>query len=159
VTAEGDLGMIQQALERLLRLSASRRVQAKQAAAAGVTLSQPAVVVLRRIDEAGRASLGELARLAEMDAAATGRQVRALEAEGYVSRRASPEDGRVTIVELTPRGASVLGRIAAVLEGHMVDVLGGWSPSDRHRLAVLLTRLVGDLRSVNYRAAADGRPA
>lgn len=159
MATEGDLGLIQQALERLLRLSASRRVQAKQAAAAGVTLSQPAIVVLRRIDESGRASLGELARLAEMDAAATGRQVRALEAAGYVSRRASPADGRVTIVELTPRGASVLSRIAAVLEGHMVDVLDGWSPSDRHRLAVLLTRLVEDLRSVNYRTAADGRPA
>ncbi len=156
---EADLDLIQRSLEQLLRLNASRRVHARQAAAAGLTLSQPAVVLLRRISEKGPIALGDLARLVEMDPAATGRQVRLLEREGLVARRSSRSDARVTLVEATPRGESARQRIATVLEGHMYDVLAGWSEPDRRRLGTLLSRLVTDLRSVHYRAAVDEVPA
>ena len=69
----GDLDRLQRSLERLLRLNASRRVHAKQAAAAGLAISQPGYLLLRRIQEHGPVSLGDLARMTEMDPAAAGR--------------------------------------------------------------------------------------
>jgi DNA-binding MarR family transcriptional regulator len=146
-----DLDLIQRSLEQLLRLNASRRVHAKQAAAAGVVISQPGYLLLRRIQEDGPLSLGDLARLTEMDPAATGRQVRQLEDDGLVARSSSKGDGRVSLVNATVKGATVRRRIAEVLEGHMCDVLDKWSPRDRHQFAILLDRFVGDIRATPYR--------
>ena len=77
---------IECAIERLLRLYASRKVHARRAAAAGVVISQPGFSLLRRLREEGELTLGELARLTQMDPAATGRQIRLLEEEGLVMR-------------------------------------------------------------------------
>lgn len=150
-----ELDAVERALERLLRLSASRKVHARQAAAARVTVSHPGLVLLRRLQEEGPMSLGELARLTDMDPAATGRQVRQLEDDGLVAKATAPYDGRVTVVRVTPKGAEVRRRLAEVGGRHMEDVLGRWSSRDRVTLARLLDRLVDDLRSVHYRASDE----
>lgn len=150
-----DLDGVERALESLFRLNASRKVHALRAAAAGVTLSAPGFVLLRRIQEDGPLSLGELARLTDMDPAATGRQIRQLERDGLVERAPSPGDGRVTNVSVTPEGGEARRRISEVLDRHMEDVLDAWSPADRADLARLLSRLADDLRSVHYRTLAD----
>ena len=141
-------------LERLFRLNASRKVHARQAAAAGVVVSQPGFVLLRRILDQGPLPVGELARLADMDPAATGRQVRQLEQDGLVRRSQSRADGRVTVVRATPRGREVWRRMNEVGAHHMEDVLRTWSQADRAELARLLDKLVDDLRSVHYRDIA-----
>jgi DNA-binding MarR family transcriptional regulator len=148
---------IARALEMLFRLNASRRVHARQAAAAGTAISPPGFVLLRRLDEAGEMSLGELSRLSEMDPAVTGRQIRQLEHDGLVTRATSRADGRVTVVRVTPRGRDVRRRIAKVVDTHMEDALSSWRAADRATLARLLARFVDDLRSVHYRAPADER--
>ena len=155
VPAEGDDDAIQRALEQLLRLNASRKVHARQVAAAGVRISPPGLTLLRRIQEEGPLSLGELARRTEMDPAAAGRQIRQLEDDGFVRRGPSAEDGRVTVVAVTPAGREARRRIGEVIGSHMEGVLAAWSPGDRAALARLLTRLVDDLRSAHYRALVD----
>jgi DNA-binding MarR family transcriptional regulator len=150
---------VERALETLFRLNASRKVHARRAAAAGVVISQPGFVLLRRIQEDGPLSLGELARLTDMDPAATGRQIRQLEQDGLVERGPSSADGRVTYVRVTPEGDDVRRRISEVLDQHMEDVLHEWSKADRADLARLLSRLVDDLRSAHYRTVADERIA
>ena len=154
-----DLDAVERALEQLLRLNASRKVHSRRAAAAGVVISQPGYVLLRRLQEDGPLSLGELARLTDMDPAATGRQVRQLERDGLVAKGTSAGDGRVTVVRVTPRGAEVRRRLSVVGGRHMEDVLAGWSATDRSRLATLLSRLVGDLRSVHYRSEVEEEEA
>ncbi|MGH9051354.1 MAG: MarR family winged helix-turn-helix transcriptional regulator [Acidimicrobiia bacterium] len=153
--ADDDLDTVERALEALFRLNASRKVHALRAAAAGVTISAPGFVLLRRIQEDGPLPLGELARRADMDPAATGRQIRQLEQDGLVERVPSPGDGRVTNVSVTPEGGAARRRISEVLDRHMEDVLDAWSPADRADLARLLSRLADDLRSVHYRTLAD----
>jgi DNA-binding MarR family transcriptional regulator len=150
-----DLDAIERALETLFRLNASRKVHARLSNAAGVVISQPGYVLLRRIHEDGPLSLGELAKLTEMDPAATGRQVRQLESDGLVQRGPSSADGRVTFVRVTPKGRDVRRRINEVMYRHMEDVLEAWSSTDRAALARLLVRLVDDLRTVRYRSLAD----
>jgi DNA-binding MarR family transcriptional regulator len=148
--SEEDLG---RAVGRLLRLGASRKVHARQVAAAGVTISPPGHLLLQRIVEEGPLALGQLSARTEMDPGATSRQVRALEEEGLVERRTSAGDGRVSLVEATAEGRQVRRRMADVQSRHMADVLEGWEDRDRDELARLLTRFVDDLRSVQYRPA------
>src|SRR5438128_1454559 len=122
-------------------------------------MSRPGFLLLRRIHEEGPLPLGELSRSADMDPAATSRQIRQLEDDGLVVRYPSPEDGRVSLVKVTPDGSRARRRIAEVLDRHMWDVLDQWSPGDRRQLARLLARLVEDLRAVHYRSALESRSA
>ena len=154
--ASVEVGPIEAALQQLLRLSASRKVHSRQAAAAGVVVSQAGLVLLRRLQEEGDLSIGDLARQTDMDPAAAGRQVRLLEQEGLVERTRGSEDGRVIVVRASPRGADVRRRLVAVGECHLLDVLADWSPADRAHLAALLPRFVSGLRETPYRQALPG---
>jgi DNA-binding MarR family transcriptional regulator len=156
---EDDLGPIERALEQLFRLNASRKVLNRRAAAAGVVISQPGFQLLRRIQEDEGVQIGELARLTDMDPAATGRQVAQLEEDGLVTREKASDDRRAVIVRVTPRGAEVRRSLGVVSERHMSDVLSGWSADDRMRLAQLLPRLVEGLRTVAYRPDVAADPA
>ena len=149
-----DVAAIQRGLEQLDRLRASRNGHAGLVAATGVDLSRPAYALLRRIDEHGPATLGDLARAAGMDAASTGRQVRRLEELGYVERAPDADDGRVITVSITRQGRGARRRIAEVLEAHLRDTLTRWSETDRRALGELLTRLVDDFRDIQFRDPA-----
>ena len=149
-----ELAAIERALEQLLRLYASRKVHARRSAAAGVMISQPGYLLLRRLQEDGPLTMGELARITQMDPAAAGRQVRQLEEEGLATRAKGEEDGRVVVVMVTPRGAAVRQRLDAVGELHMSDVLQDWPRTDRAQLAELLPRFVEGLRGIPFRSSA-----
>lgn len=146
---------LERSLEQLFRLNASRKVHARQAAAAGVVMSQPAAVLLRRIHEHGPLPLGEAAALTHMDPAATGRQIKQLERDGFVVRQPADDDARVSVVRVTPAGAAVSRRLTKVGQQHLQDALSRWSKADRAALAQLLTRLVEDLRSIRYRSVSE----
>ncbi|WP_436788761.1 MarR family winged helix-turn-helix transcriptional regulator [Yinghuangia sp. YIM S10712] len=146
---------IQRALEALLRRHASRRVYARQAAVAGATISQPAYVLLRRVKKVGPLPMGELARLTNMDPGATARQVGQLEREGYVKRSPSPDDGRVSLVSLTPRGDAVRRRLTSVMDQHLNEMLSKWSEEDRAAFAVLLGRFVDDMATTELHATVE----
>jgi DNA-binding MarR family transcriptional regulator len=146
-----DVAAIQRGLEQLDRLRASRNGHAGLTAAAGVDLSRPAYALLRRIDEHGPSTLGDLARATGMDAASTGRQVRRLEELGYLERAADLADGRVVTVSITRAGRDARERIGEVLEAHLRDALGRWSAADRRSLGALLQRLVDDFRDIQFR--------
>lgn len=153
----GGSSEVERALDRLLRLTANRRVHARQSVAAGVAVSRPGFAVLRCLDDAGELSLGEVARACSADPAAIGRQVKALEDEGFVERTTSETDGRVSVVQLTERGRAAFQQIRSVRAKHMDEVLAGWSAVDRHSLAGLLNRLVDDMKATPLRAAATTR--
>jgi DNA-binding MarR family transcriptional regulator len=150
-TGTDDVAAIQRGLEQLDRLRASRNGHAALTTATGIDLSRPAYALLRRIDEDGPATLGDLARATGMDAASTGRQVRRLEELGFVQRAPDAADGRVITVTITASGHDARLRVAGVLEAHLRDTLGRWSAADRHALGALLTRLVDDFRDIQFR--------
>jgi DNA-binding MarR family transcriptional regulator len=146
---------VRRPLTRLLRLGASRRVHARQVAAAGVSISAPGALLLATLVEAGPLSLGELAERADMDAGATSRQMKELETEGLIARGGRDGDARVRVFEVSPEGRRLRSRIAGVQDRHMAEVLDGWSTADQARFAVLLDRFVEDLRLVEYHSDDD----
>lgn len=155
VPGGGEVAEVEQALERLFRLTNSRKVDTRQAAAIGAAVTRAGYAVLRTVDEAGELTLGELARSCSMDPAATSRQVKALEQDGFVERRGDAEDGRVAVVRLTDLGRDVYGRIVAVRTAHMGEVLAAWPSADRTSLARLVDRLVDDLKAVPFRPVTE----
>lgn len=145
---DGQVDDIAAALQGLQRLRASRRVHATLAAAAGVDLPQQAVQVLGALH--GTGSVAELAHAARMDVGAVSRQLRVLEAAGYVRKAPSPEHASVVLVTATPRGRATARRIAAVRNAQLARAVEAWTSSDRSALATLLGRLVVDLQATPY---------
>jgi DNA-binding MarR family transcriptional regulator len=79
----------------------------------GVNLAQ--FSLMRRIERAGRVSLTELGRMAELDRSTVGRNVRVLERLGLVLLTRA-KDQREAAVRLTPAGAAALQRAAPLWE-------------------------------------------
>jgi DNA-binding MarR family transcriptional regulator len=146
---------VRRPLAQLLRLGASRKVHARQAAVAGALVTAPGAALLAVLVEQGPLSLSDLARETDMDLGAASRQVKALDTAGLVARGGRDGDARVQVLEVTAAGRDVRRRIAAVQDRHMADVLEGWSPQERAQFARLLTRFVDDLRAVGYRPGGE----
>ncbi|MDI2130260.1 MarR family winged helix-turn-helix transcriptional regulator [Yinghuangia seranimata] len=151
---------VQGAVERLLRLQQSRRVHGELMTAARATMSQPAVILLSRLQSDGGMTIGELARRTHMDMSLVSRELRKLETEALVTRTTDANDGRVTRVGLTPKGRGIVRRLRNVRDKHILDVLSAWSPEELAALGDLMTRFVDDLQTVRYRDAdSDGGTA
>jgi DNA-binding MarR family transcriptional regulator len=143
-----DVTEVERALERLFRMSAGRKLHDRQAAEVGAVVTRAGYALLRVLDDEGELSLGDLAVRCVMDAAAAGRQVRQLEADGFVERRAGADDARITFVRATPRGRRAYRKIVALRRAYMADVLAGWSGRDRKQLSTLVNRLVDQFKVV-----------
>jgi len=84
------------------------------------------------------------------DAIGTGRSnvskiVRRLEGAGLVGRMPDPEDGRQSVVGLTPAGRNVAERIVAVSREAYELIFLDWSDVDFDQLETLVVRLVASI--------------
>ena len=156
---------LQASLQRLGRLLSSRQVSARITSTAGVDVSQQGVALLRALRRGGQQPVAALASSAAMDLGAVSRQVRLLEDAGAVRRSRSPEDGRVTLLDLTAEGRRMVDRIQAVSVRHLEEALAGWSDDEELTLARLMQRLVDDMVRTPVRPEAadaadspEGRP-
>jgi DNA-binding MarR family transcriptional regulator len=145
-----DIAEAEYALERLFRLSMSRRMHMRQTEAVGVAVTRAGYAVLRTLDELGPLQMGEIARQCSMDPAVAARQVSALVDDALVTRTAGHRDARVSVVQLTRAGRTVYRRIVAVRTAYMHEVLAGWPAADRAELVRLVDRLVGDLKDARF---------
>jgi DNA-binding MarR family transcriptional regulator len=154
-SVEDQLGDVRLGLTRLGRLLSSRRVHSGMAGAAGVTLPQQAMHVLRALGDRDPLPMGDLARAARMDAGAVSRQVRLLEEAGLAERTPSPQHRSVVLVVATPAGRAMADRFERVRSSQLSRALADWSDDDRTELGRLLLRLVDDLQSTPY-LSTDG---
>lgn len=84
------------------------------------------------------------------DAIGTGRSnvskiVRRLEVAGLVGRMPDPEDGRQSVVGLTPAGREVAKRIVDVSSSAYEAIFQDWSDTDFEQLQALVVRLVASI--------------
>lgn len=147
---EEELAAVRLGITRLQRLLSSRRVHSGMASAAGVTLSQQALQVLRALAEQPPQAVSDVARAARMDNGAVSRQLKVLEDEGLVRRQASPAHGSIVLVEATPAGRRVNQRYEHVRGGQLSRALESWTTEERQDLGRLLLRLVDDLQTTPY---------
>ena len=89
------------------------------------------------------ASVGELAHTLRCDRSNVTRLVDRASARGLFKRRAGDEDGRVTVVELTPEGERLARRFLQVLASQTDGLQAGWS-KERQRATVELLDEISD---------------
>lgn len=139
-----SLDSINHTLARVMRLSGSRSMFARQASAADVDLAQPSYVLLRTLIDEGALPMGGLARIAHMDLGMAARQVNALVEAGLVSRQPDPADRRVSLVAVTAAGKRVAGSLQGVRRRHLERALSGWTAAELDEFDRLLTRFLAD---------------
>jgi DNA-binding MarR family transcriptional regulator len=104
------------------------------------SLSQGAV--LGRLDRCGTASIGDLAIAEHVRPQSMTQTIAELEADGLISRRSDPTDGRRTLIELTDRGRSTLEEDRRQRDGWLARTIAGdLSEREQRQLAGALALL------------------
>lgn len=103
--------------------------------------------VLGRLDREGTSSIGDLAVCERVRPQSMAQTVADLEADGLISRRPDPADGRRALLELTDTGLQTLQADRREREGWLIQALtDGFSEADQQALAeaVPLLRRLAD---------------
>ena len=136
---------------RMFRFNARMRAEMTTAEFDGREL--PTLVVLHRLAEEGPQRAGALAERLYMDPSQVSRAVGALVREQAVQRLADPDDGRATLLVVTPAGRELAQRFARAKSAHVGSVIADWDPRDAEAFTVALERFVEGLeRQVPVRA-------
>lgn len=101
-------------------------------------------------------AIGELAISLRCDRSNVSRLVDRGSLRGLMRRREGEEDGRVTLVELTPSGADLAVRFLAELEAQTKQFVEQW-PAARRRLAVEALNEIADVLDASQPARPQRR--
>lgn len=99
-------------------------------------------IVLMTLADAGRISLNELTKRVARDKSQMTRMIRSLENKGLVRREVSADDGRVSLISLTPKGSEIVGELMQTVAEVIGEILEPISESERKTLQSLLTKVV-----------------
>jgi DNA-binding MarR family transcriptional regulator len=144
-TEEDQLAAIERGFSTLLRWGNLPRIRERFIAAGGVALDAGSYSILRRLDERGAMRLSELAQLVGLDLSTASRQVQHLQGTALVERVAVEEDRRASLLSLTDEGRGVLARSRVARRAVITELISGWSPAEREKLAWMLNRLADEL--------------
>ena len=106
------------------------------------------------LERDGEQRCSALAHQLGVDVSVASRQISVLERLGYVERRPDPQDGRASLLGLTPAGADALTAARALRADWSPAALAGWDEADARLLSDLLDRLVSDLPTAGTGASA-----
>jgi DNA-binding MarR family transcriptional regulator len=91
--------------------------------------------VLGRLDREGPRSISDLAKAEKVRPQSMAQTIGELESEGLVGRKPDPDDGRRTIVDLTPAGRETLEADRRVRVGWLVAVIEQLPAADQKTLS------------------------
>lgn len=134
------------AIGSLTRVTGSPRLNSVLAEQAGVDLTFAAFRVLRQVVANGPLDLSRLATITNLAPNALSRQVKALEASGYIAREPHPGDRRIALVTATEAGIEAERRLMAANDRLLTRQLRHWTGAELDQLSASLERLAGDLR-------------
>lgn len=92
--------------------------------------------------DAGQISLNDLTRRVARDKSQMTRMIRSLESKGLVERKASAQDGRVSFVDLTSKGAEVTNNLRDTVADVIDELLAPISDAEKRELRTLLSKIV-----------------
>jgi DNA-binding MarR family transcriptional regulator len=162
MTRQDSLRRIEHAILRISRIGTGRAAARIRSERSGVDLSRPAISVLAALNAGNGLRLTELAERTDLEMALVSREVRALEADGYVRRAADPRDGRASRVDLTPKGRRAYESYRQATDEIIAETFTQWTAKDLTALATLLERVATDFATFpvtaeNGRRSAAGR--
>ena len=87
----------------------------------------------------------DLATAMNLDASTISRQIKSLEASGFVSRQVDSDDARAIRLTLTPLGRQAIEEMIQLRRDRLAEALIKWESADTELLLGLLARLIVDL--------------
>ena len=107
-------------------------------------LSFPQYNVLRVLDASqnGKNKISEVSTVMLVPSANMTGIAKRLERDGFLIRKADPNDERVTILEITPKGRKTLKNIEQEKDRSIETILSGFSQKDKMELLDKLKRLI-----------------
>ena len=107
-------------------------------------LSFPQYNVLRVLDASrnGKNKISEVSTIMLVPSANMTGIAKRLEREGFLIRKSDPNDERVTILEITPKGRRTLKNIEQKKDQSIETILSGFSQKDKMELLKKLKRLI-----------------
>ncbi len=90
-------------------------------------------------------TMTDLVRTTLMAQPAVSRVIDQMERDGLVERRVAARDNRIIEVFLTDHGRETYWQIAPDAEKHGIDMLAGFSASERKQLFAMLRRVLGNV--------------
>lgn len=144
-------------LNAAVRAVAMRHRALAAAALAELGLSPGQEVVLMELDDLGPRTPSQLSVAAGCEPPTTTLAVRKLEALGLVQRTASPTDGRVVIVDLTPTGRELLPRLRRVWTALAERTVEGMTADEVTTLRRALTAFAASLGAPRHGAPCQHR--
>jgi DNA-binding MarR family transcriptional regulator len=141
---ETEMAVLQRALERLARRSDIHR-----------DLDRASYLLARTVDATGPVSVKALASRLGLDATTVTRQVSTMERRGLVGRHSDPKDGRVSVIELSPRGRRTMRAVQRARRDRARDLFAKWSPRDQREFGQLLGRFNDAICDLEHTGADD----
>ncbi|MEM7429147.1 MAG: MarR family transcriptional regulator [Pseudomonadota bacterium] len=99
-------------------------------------------IVLMTLADTGRISQNELTKRVARDKSQMTRMIRSLETKGLVAREASSDDGRVSLIRLTPKGVEIADELMQTVAEVIAEILEPISDREKATLKDLLARVV-----------------
>lgn len=141
MTRRDDLRRIERSVTRIARISLGRTAARVRAERSGIDLSRPAIAILAALHQSGAMRLSSLSVQTHLEAPLVSREIRQLEADGYVTRTADPEDGRAAIAEATELGHRTFERYRATTDAIIAETFSAWDDDELDALVRHLERL------------------
>jgi DNA-binding MarR family transcriptional regulator len=136
-------------------LRSSHRTRARLLAAAAEDEKWSSNMVLKCIANEGPLRASALAEYLKSDPSTVSRQVAGLVKDGLLERRSDPDDGRASLLALTPKADAVVAEHDRVRLAQFAEMLAGWSDADLHRFAAMLSRFTAAYETVNDKWITD----
>ena len=133
----GDTEELYDALEDLLRIYQFR--DRDRICCFDISVSQ--CYALEGLVRRGGMTLNDLAAFLYIDKSTASRVIDALERKGYVQRSAHPKDRRSVLLEATPAGRDLEGRIRESILAEERQLLADFTPEVRKAMTQLIRRL------------------
>lgn len=139
---EGEVAELATVFSDLMRAFIRARRQFLAQAKHNVEWS--AQLVISCVVNEGPLRASVLSEIVESDPSTVSRQVAQLVKDGYLERRADPDDGRASLLVPTERGLALHREHLRVRNAHFARMLGEWGESDLRQFSVLLRRFTAD---------------
>ncbi|MBT2654655.1 MarR family transcriptional regulator [Bacillus sp. ISL-18] len=109
-------------------------------------LDRSEYLILSEINENGPLAINVIAEKLMLNISTASRQVGTLESKEYIKRFPDPDNGRISLIEITNKGQEILNIVQSARYKFYSEVLQHWSNSELKQLEDNLVRLNMDFK-------------
>jgi DNA-binding MarR family transcriptional regulator len=147
--ASDAIEALETALTALIRRANLPRTHDWLLKRAQAPLERAAYMTLARLADLAPSRLGTVSEALGVDASTASRQVSALERDGLVERTTDPDDGRASLLAITPGGAQTLDLLRVARRQALAELVADWSPEDIRAFGDLAARFARELATIS----------